>query len=139
MDSRVWTVIFGGSVGLAGSMSSLLADLVVRAAPKSSIPRSVVERLPAIPESAWLTAQVVGRYTRLNALTHAYADYVGVRLGRLPEMKWTGGGLDYPGREPLEVRHPQWTPSVPLRRAADRRQALVEIDAIVALRLGIYR
>ena len=30
-----------------------------------------------------------------------------------------------------------WTPDVPLRRASDRRQALVEIDALVALMLGL--
>ena len=30
-----------------------------------------------------------------------------------------------------------WTPRRPLRRAADRRQALVEIDALVALMLGL--
>jgi hypothetical protein len=32
---------------------------------------------------------------------------------------------------------PEWTPDTPLRIAADRRQALVEIDAIVALALGL--
>ena len=30
-----------------------------------------------------------------------------------------------------------WTPQTPLRLAADRRQALVEIDALVALMLGL--
>ena len=32
---------------------------------------------------------------------------------------------------------PNWQWSTPLRRAADRRQALVEVDAIVAIMLGI--
>ena len=32
---------------------------------------------------------------------------------------------------------PEWTASTPLRIAEDRRQALVEIDALVALMLGV--
>jgi len=32
---------------------------------------------------------------------------------------------------------PQWTMSTPLRRDAERRQALVEIDALAAVMLGI--
>ncbi len=46
-------------------------------------------------------------------------------------------GVDYIGREPLAEIGPKWEWSTPLRRAADRRQALVEIDAIVAIMLGI--
>ena len=48
---------------------------------------------------------------------------------------WTGG-IDYPGRISSGVRSSRWT-----RRAAaaasDRRQAQVEIDALVALMLGL--
>ncbi|SKT62153.1 type II restriction enzyme methylase subunit [Mycobacteroides abscessus subsp. abscessus] len=45
--------------------------------------------------------------------------------------------MDYEGRIPLGAVDKQWEWSTPLRRAADRRQALVEIDAIVAIMLGI--
>lgn len=38
---------------------------------------------------------------------------------------------------PLGDVGPTWTSQTPLRRAVDRRQALVEIDALVALMLGI--
>src|SRR5699024_2182557 len=41
------------------------------------------------------------------------------------------------GRLELGSVGPEWTPDVALRRAADRRQALVEIDALVALMLGV--
>ncbi|MGZ9884605.1 hypothetical protein ACXN1G_11740 [Rhodococcus ruber] len=46
-------------------------------------------------------------------------------------------GVDYTDRAPLGAIGPKWEWSTPLRRAADRRQALVEIDAIVAIMLGI--
>jgi hypothetical protein len=46
-------------------------------------------------------------------------------------------GVDYVDRAPLGAIGPKWKWATPLRRAADRRQALVEIDAIVAIMLGI--
>src|SRR5699024_1208531 len=49
---------------------------------------------------------------------------------------WTSG-LDYDGRPDLGDVGPQWTPDTTLRRDSDRRQALVELDALVALSLGI--
>src|SRR5699024_6435931 len=49
---------------------------------------------------------------------------------------WTGG-FDYPGRAGVADIGAEWTPDVPLRRDSDRRQALLEIDALVALSLGI--
>ena len=46
-------------------------------------------------------------------------------------------GVDYADRAPLGDVNPKWEWATPFRRAADRRQALVEIDAIVAIMLGI--
>lgn len=46
-------------------------------------------------------------------------------------------GVDYVERSPFEKVGPKWKWETPLRRTADRRQALVEIDAIVAIMLGI--
>jgi hypothetical protein len=40
-------------------------------------------------------------------------------------------------RLPLGQVGSEWTSNTPLRVAADRRQALVEIDAIIALTLGL--
>jgi hypothetical protein len=49
---------------------------------------------------------------------------------------WTAGFDHYPCR-PLGAVGPEWSHETPLRVAADRRQALVEIDALVALGLGL--
>lgn len=46
-------------------------------------------------------------------------------------------GLDYLSRPKLGEVEQHWDWATPLRRVADRRQALVEIDAIVAIMLGI--
>ena len=47
------------------------------------------------------------------------------------------GGLEHRQRVPLGAVTPVWSAETPLRVAADRRQALVEIDALVALMLGL--
>lgn len=49
---------------------------------------------------------------------------------------WTGG-FTHTRRRPLGEIGLEWTRDTPLRIAADRRQALVEIDALVALGLGL--
>src|SRR5699024_9490727 len=49
---------------------------------------------------------------------------------------WTGG-LDRPNRPALGDVGPEWSMASPLRIDEDRRQALVEIDAIMAIVTGI--
>ena len=49
---------------------------------------------------------------------------------------WTDD-RDRPNRPALGDVGPEWTAATPLRIAADRRQAQVEIDALVALMLGV--
>ncbi|APA97263.1 hypothetical protein NS506_03210 [Nocardia seriolae] len=54
------------------------------------------------------------------------------------EDSWVPGvGANYSSRIPLGRVDYGWAWSTPVRKAADRRQALVEIDAIVAVMLGI--
>ena len=45
--------------------------------------------------------------------------------------------MDYVGRRSLRDVTSEWTSESPLRRDSDRRQAQLEIDAIVALALGL--
>ena len=73
----------------------------------------------------------------LNALSDGYADL----WNSLTELTsdgqaWTGG-YGYPDSVSMEVLDYEWSEGSPLRLAADRRQAQVEIDALVALMLGV--
>jgi hypothetical protein len=74
---------------------------------------------------------------RLNCVTDAYADLwrdvYGVTFSADP---WAGG-RSRPNRPDLNAVTQDWTAAAPLRIAEDRRQALVEIDALVALMLGV--
>lgn len=106
----------------AGFMSSLVADFVIRAVPKSGILLTSLEKLPMVSDGSYAEA-IVERMLRLTCLTSAWRPL------------WE------------EVTHSEWRPDVAWRVARDRRHGLVEIDALVALSLdigideliGIYR
>lgn len=91
--------------------------------------------MPAV--SHLLSTHLALRALRLNCVTDAYADLWREVFdpGFQPQV-WAGG---YPrsNRPALGDVGPEWTPATPLRIAEDRRQALVEIDALVALMLGV--
>jgi hypothetical protein len=122
-------------VVVAASMASLLADCVVRTAPKSEILFSVVGRLPLAsqPEIVpWIALRVL----RLNCLTTAHAPlWSGTFDPRFTEDSWTiRAGSGSPA---LGDVAPTWTDRAPLRVAADRRRALVELDALVGVAVGV--
>lgn len=117
---------------LAGVLSSLLADFSVRAAPKSNIRAATINRLPRLPLDHPLNRQVILRILRLNCLTDAYADL----WAECWEQRFLEDEAILPRFDEKPIG-PAWTPETPLRRAADRRNAQVEIDAMVAIMLRV--
>ncbi|GAB2660893.1 class I SAM-dependent DNA methyltransferase [Prescottella soli] len=121
-----------------GIWSSIVADFFVKAAGISELKYSSVGQLPHIRNHP-LEPQLILRTLRLNCLVRPY----GPLWEELYDDSWRvdswvpGIGFDYTGRALLGDVNPKWEWTTPLRRAADRRQALVEIDAIVAIMLGI--
>src|SRR5699024_1927289 len=100
------------TAAVAGTLSSLLIDFVVRASGKSHLYGDAIGFLPSLPQGPERSS-VITRSLRLNCLTSAYAPL------------WE------------EVTGTEWTPDVPLRKGEERRQAQVEIDALVELALGV--
>lgn len=123
----------------AGSTASLLSDTLIRAY-GANISGKMVESLPMIPGDHPLAPAVLLRVLRLNCLTSAYADL----WNEIAEMDYEAfrgdawaGGHDRTDRPALgEVPH-KWNETVPLRREEDRRQALVELDAVMAHVTGV--
>lgn len=124
-----------GVIRVVAVLGSLLADFATRAAPKSTISGHTIARLPDLVGAD--EDSLILRALRLNCLTDAYSglwrtafsmDFYG--------DSWTGG-INYPGRPDLADVSPEWSARSPLRRASDRRQALVEIDALVAMMVGL--
>ena len=121
---------------LSGFLGSLLADFAVRSAPKNNIYLATINRLPMVIGHP-LQAELILRTLRLNCVINAYADiWRDVYQESFSTDRWTGG-LSRSNRPDLGAITSEWTVNTPLRIAEDRRQALVEIDALVALMLGV--
>lgn len=124
-------------VRAAASMGALLSDFLVRASVGSGIYAPAVERLAAIPSDHALGNPALFRALRLNSLTDAYADlWRDAYDPSFTSDAWTGG-VDRPNRPALGDVGPEWSMASPLRIDEDRRQALVEIDVIMAIVTGI--
>ncbi|MYW75263.1 MULTISPECIES: restriction endonuclease subunit M [Pseudonocardia] len=122
-------------VAICGSLSSIINDFAVRVVPKSNIRASTVSRL-LVADGA-LQPELLLRTLRLNAVADAYGDlWTACWSLAFPSDTWTGG-MAHPRRSRLGAVRVAWTVDTPLRIAADRRQAQLEIDAIVALTLGL--
>ncbi|OYN99944.1 restriction endonuclease subunit M [Enemella evansiae] len=114
--------------------TSLLADFSVRTSPKADINPSTMARL-AVPRTSDLQwAELFLRTLRLNCLTDAYADLWNECWNAAYQQdSW----VLQTSRTLLQGVGPEWTSATPLRLALDRRNAQVEIDALVALMLGV--
>lgn len=121
----------------SGAMSSLMADFAVRVAPKSGIYPAVTARLPLPDSEHPLARDLKTRVLMLNSLTDAYAVLWNSCTELTSEgQAWTGG-YGYPDSVSMNVLDYEWSENSPLRLASDRRQTQVEIDALVALMLGV--
>jgi hypothetical protein len=131
------TATLSVTVSAAAAMVSLISDFVIRATVSGDIWKSAVDRLPLIPDIHPLAPSAILRTLRLNCLTDAYADlWKDTYSPSFTADAWTGG-LDRANRPALGDVGPQWSMTSPLRIDEDRRQALVEIDAIMAIVTGI--
>ncbi|UNQ36638.1 DNA methyltransferase [Prescottella equi] len=122
----------------AAFTSSLVADFLMKVTGVANIKIGVLGKTPLIRNHP-LENQLIFRTLRMNCVVRPYAPL----WQELYDPSWQqdswvpDAGIDYADRAPLGAVHQEWTWATPLRRAADRRQALIEIDAIVAVMLGI--
>jgi len=119
-----------------GFFSSLPLDFAIRATPKSTIRSGTASRLPIVVDHP-LLPELTLRAARLNCLTDAYADLWNEAFDPSWKTMTWAPHRDYAGKVELGDVEPEWSGSTPLRNASARRQALVEIDALVALMLGL--
>lgn len=123
-------------VEVAGFSGSLVGDFLVRIAPKNGIFQGSFNRLPIVSGHS-MRNELTLRVLRLNCVTSAYADlWRDCYSPSFLDDTWTGG-LNHVCRLPISLVGPVWTSATPLRISADRRQALVEVDALVSLMLGL--
>ncbi|MFG3213134.1 hypothetical protein [Streptomyces tendae] len=121
---------------VAGFWASLPLDYLLRVSGRSDLQVKGAEAMPAPVLQHPLASPLLLRTLRLNCLTRAYADmWSELYDANWPEREpWACG---WPGLQPLHEVTPDWRPETPLRSERARRSALVEIDALVAVWLGM--
>lgn len=118
----------------SGLWSTLPFDYLVRIAGKADLQDELVRRFPAPRESPYFISLLL-RTLRLNCLTREYAPlWEELYDSAWQHDRWTGPDSTRP---PLGEVRPEWTMETPLRTGYDRRMALVELDALAALILGL--
>ncbi|MGW5524845.1 Eco57I restriction-modification methylase domain-containing protein [Gordonia sp. NPDC003950] len=120
---------------VAGLWASLPYDYLVKVSGRPHVQTEVVDRFPA-PVDHPAAQQLLLRTLRLNCLTRDYAEL----WDALYEREFTNDSWTAPFDsllDPLGVSTRKWTMKTPLRTDFERRAALVEIDALSALMLGL--
>ncbi|MFE5753925.1 class I SAM-dependent DNA methyltransferase [Streptomyces massasporeus] len=121
---------------LAGFWASLPVDYLLRTARVRNLDVAPARRLPAPTVGHPLASALLLRTLRLNCLTSAYEEL----WAELYEPTWPGyepWAVEWPDMQPLHEVGPTWERATPLRTERARRAALVEIDALVAVWLGV--
>lgn len=137
----VWSSRFDSAADLAvaaGFWSSVPVDFFVKAAGATEINQGIIRRLPHVRDHP-LETFLIHRVLRLNCLTAPTSDlWAELHRSEWSRDAWAGGNSGAAHRAVnLSDSQKKWSWQTPLRTQADRRQALIEIDAIVAVMLNI--
>ncbi|MDR2752644.1 MAG: class I SAM-dependent DNA methyltransferase, partial [Clostridiales bacterium] len=120
----------------AGLMASIPYDFFIKTSGKSNVRFDIVSYLP-IPLDAFTKHEIVSRSLLLNCLTKYYSDLWKTEWNEsLLSYKWskTDPRLD---SDKFSKLTPYWTWHTPLRTDFERYQALVELDVLSAMALGM--
>ncbi|RPF44989.1 hypothetical protein EDD96_1534 [Streptomyces sp. Ag109_G2-6] len=120
----------------AGFWSAIPIDYLLRSTRVRHLDVTPARRLPVPSAEHPLASPLLLRTLRLNCLTRAYADL----WESLYDRTWPGyepWACVWPDLTALNEVTPEWNRATPLRTERARRAALVEIDALVAVWLGV--
>jgi hypothetical protein len=120
---------------VAGFWSSLPIDYLLRTTGTRHLDVSRARRVLAPVAAHPLASALLIRTLRLNCLTSAYSSLWEELY--TPAWERESWALPWPGLTPLNTAGPVWSWETPLRTERARRSALVEIDALVAVWLGV--
>ncbi|WP_037856841.1 DNA methyltransferase [Streptomyces sp. NRRL S-31] len=123
----------------AGFMAALPLDYYLRATGRGDLRIGEAKTLPAPTPGHPLTPALLLRTLRLNCQTNAYARLWEELYDPAWQQDTWAAGKAWPKDTPPLTQGigPTWTRDTPLRTEFSRRAALIEIDALVAVWLGI--
>jgi hypothetical protein len=119
----------------AGFWASIPVDYLIRVTGRSKVAKAGVKMMPFPKPDHPLAGDLLLRTLRLNCLTNAYAELW--RELYDPARSVESWALDWPSLSELGNVGRDWKRDTPLRTEYARRAALVEIDALVAVWLGL--
>jgi hypothetical protein len=124
---------------VAGFFAALPVDYFLRATNKSNLDATEAKQLPAPTLGHPLESALLLRTLRLNCQTNAYAPLWDELYDSTWQQDTWAASAAWPETAPplTEGVAATWTRDTPLRAEFARRAALVEIDALVAVWLGI--
>ncbi|MER5403126.1 DNA methyltransferase [Streptomyces sp. NPDC002769] len=127
------------TVMVAGFFASLPLDYTLRVTGRGHLDVSDVKSMPAPTAGHPLASELLLRTLRLNCQTNAYAPLWEKLYARGWHSDAWASTVDWPSSTPALTQGVglTWTRDTPLRTEFGRRAALVEIDALVAVWLGI--
>ncbi|MEU5340255.1 class I SAM-dependent DNA methyltransferase [Streptomyces sp. NPDC020766] len=122
----------------AGFWATLPLDYLLRISGRAHLDVTDARKMPAAAPDHPLASALLLRTLRLNALTTHFAPL----WAELFDPRWAGyedwANPNWPGLKPLAASlKPTWEYTTPLRTEHERRAALVELDALVSVWLGI--
>ncbi|GGQ67613.1 hypothetical protein [Streptomyces pilosus] len=120
----------------SGFWASIPLDYFLRTTGRSDLRAGDVRTLPAPNVEHPLASPLTLRTLRLNCLTDAYSEL----WAELYDAEWPTNeswAYKWPGIQPLNNVRSSWERDTPLRSERARRAALVEIDALVAVWIGL--
>jgi hypothetical protein len=118
----------------SGTWASIVSDFFIKVAGFAELKHGVIRRLPHVRGHP-LESELILRSLRLNCLTGAYEPLcTELHNPAWLSDSWTHDRADRPALGDVTSK---WRHGTPLRTDFDRRQALVEIDAITAIMLDI--
>lgn len=119
----------------AAMFSSLPADFLVKSTGKSAFLTDGAEKLPYVDTEFYFSAMV--RAALLNCLTQEYSKlWESLSIDNHTVFGWSKNDSRL-SDEVFECVGKEWCWKTPLRNDYSRRQALVEIDVITAIALGM--
>ena len=120
------------ALNFLGSCQSLLADFYLKTTGKASVLESTLQALPFIE-----SREILARTLALNCLTEHYAELWQQNWQEsFCNDSWTGSSKLLP-EDYFAKQSAEWTWDSACRTDFARRQALLETDVLVALKLGI--
>ncbi len=120
----------------AGFWTALPLDYLLRVVGRSDLQGAEAPKMPAPDFIHPLAEPLLLRTLRLNCLTGAYASF----WSDIFDSSWSESeiwAVGWSRLSPLGEVGPEWNWATPLRAERERRCALVEIDALVAVWLNI--